>query len=48
MHELKGIYALLNNNIDLDERRGWTPEKAQTQHKKVMRLACNRLRKIFE
>lgn len=48
MHDLKGIYALLRNNVDLDESRGWTPEKAQEQHRRVMRLACDRLKEIFE
>lgn len=48
MHELKGIYALLKNNIDLDEKHGWSPEKAQAQHKKVMRLACDKLKVLFD
>lgn len=48
MHELKGIYALLNNNLYLSERRGWTPEQAMSHHQRVMRIACERLKEIFE
>ena len=48
MHEIKGVYALLRNNVDLDEARGWSPEKAQEQHKHVMRLACDKLKRIFD
>lgn len=40
--------ALLKNNIDLDEKHGWSPEKAQAQHKKVMRLACDKLKVLFD
>lgn len=48
IHDLKGIQAMLANNITLNERDGWTTETRQAQTKRVMQLAVERLAQITE
>lgn len=46
IHDIKNIYALLNNNRTLSNRR--TPEVALQESEHVIDLACARLKEMFE
>ena len=46
IHDIKNVYALLNNNRTLSNRR--TPEEALRESERVIDLACAKLKEMFD
>ncbi len=44
IHDIKGVYALLNNNRTLEERGIYNEAEAKAARERVMGLACDKLK----